>query len=84
MPAFVDTGLNVVHVDDVADGHVLAWQKGKIGERYILGDESLPIASILREISELVGRKPPRISIPHGVVMPIAYIAEALTRLSGG
>jgi dihydroflavonol-4-reductase len=84
MPAFVDTGLNVVHVDDVADGHVLTWQKGKIGERYILGDESLPIASILREISELVGRKPPRISIPHGVVMPIAYIAEALTRLSGG
>jgi dihydroflavonol-4-reductase len=70
MPAFVDTGLNVVHVDDVADGHVLAWQKGKIGERYILGDESLPLASILREISELV--------------MPIAYIAEALTRLSGG
>ena len=84
MPAFVDTGLNVVHVDDVAEGHVLAWQKGKIGERYILGGENLLLASILREISELVGRKPPRISIPHGVVMPIAYIAEALTRLSGG
>jgi dihydroflavonol-4-reductase len=84
MPAFVDTGLNVVHVDDVAEGHVLAWQKGKIGERYILGGENLPLASILREISELVGRKPPWISIPHGVVMPIAYIAEALTRLSGG
>jgi dihydroflavonol-4-reductase len=84
MPAFVDTGLNVVHVDDVAEGHVLAWQKGKIGERYILGGENLTLASILREISEIVGRKPPRISIPHGVVMPIAYIAEALTRLSGG
>ena len=84
MPAFVDTGLNVVHVGDVAEGHVLAWQKGKIGERYILGGENLLLASILREISELVGRKPPRISIPHGVVMPIAYIAEALTRLSGG
>jgi len=84
MPAFVDTGLNVVHVDDVAEGHVLAWQKGKIGERYILGGENLPLASILREISELVGRKPPRISIPHCVVMPIAYIAETLTRLSGG
>jgi dihydroflavonol-4-reductase len=84
MPAFVDTGLNVVHVDDVAEGHVLAWQKGKIGERYILGGENLLLASILREISELVGRKPPRISIPHGVVMPIAYIAEALTKLSGG
>ncbi|NKB20689.1 MAG: NAD-dependent epimerase/dehydratase family protein [Alphaproteobacteria bacterium] len=84
MPAFVDTGLNVVHVDDVAEGHVLAWQKGTIGERYILGGENLPLATILREISELVGRKPPRISIPHGVIMPIAYIAEALTRLSGG
>ncbi len=84
MPAFVDTGLNVVHVDDVAEGHLLAWRKGKIGERYILGGENLPLAEILREISELVGRKPPRISIPHNVVMPIAYIAEALTRLSGG
>ncbi|MGB0575637.1 MAG: hopanoid-associated sugar epimerase [Alphaproteobacteria bacterium] len=84
MPAFVDTGLNVVHVDDVAEGHVLAWQKGKIGERYILGGENLPLGEILSEISELVGRKPPRIGIPHGVVMPIAYISEALTRLSGG
>ncbi len=84
MPAFVDTGLNVVHVDDVADGHILAWQKGKIGERYILGGENLSLATIIGQISELVGRKPPSISIPHGVVMPIAYIAETLTRIVGG
>ena len=84
MPAYDDTGLNVVHVDDVAEGHLLAWRKGKLGERYILGGENLPLGEILRQISELVGRKPPRISIPHGLVMPIAYIAEALTRLSGG
>lgn len=84
MPAFVDTGLNVVHVDDVATGHLLAWRKGVIGERYVLGGEDLPLAEILNEIAQICGRKPPTIRIPHGAIMPIAYLAELWTRITGG
>lgn len=84
MPAFVDTGLNIVHVDDVAAGHVLAFHKGKIGERYVLGGHDMTLAEILAEIAALCGRKPPRVSIPHGLIMPIAWIAEAWTRLTRG
>ena len=84
MPAFVDTGLNIVHVDDVAKGHLLAWRKGKIGERYVLGGENLPLAQILGAIAEICGRKPPSVRIPHGAIMPVAIAAEAWTRLTGG
>ncbi len=84
MPAFVDTGLNVVHVDDVAAGHLLAWRKGEIGERYVLGGENMSLADILAAISILCGRKPPTIRIPHGLILPIAYMAEAWTRITGG
>lgn len=82
-PAYVDTGLNIVHVDDVAAGHVLAFHRGRIGERYILGGENLPLREILLQITQLAGRAPPRLKLPHGVVLPIAYVAEALARLSG-
>ncbi len=82
-PAYVDTGLNVVHVDDVAAGHVLAFHRGRIGERYILGGENLPLRDILVEITRLAGRSPPRLKLPHGVVLPIAYIAEGIARLTG-
>src|SRR5215469_14666035 len=61
MPAYVDTGLNLVHVDDVADGHLLAEARGAIGERYILGGEDLELGEILRRIARIVGRKPPRL-----------------------
>jgi dihydroflavonol-4-reductase len=84
MPAFVDTGLNVVHVDDVAEGHLLAWKKGAIGERYIIGGENLTLAAILAEIATICGRKPPTIRIPRLAIMPIAVIAEGWTRLTGG
>jgi dihydroflavonol-4-reductase len=84
MPAFVDTGLNVVHVDDVASGHLLAWRKGVIGERYVLGGENMPLSEILASIARICDRKPPTIRIPHGVILPIAYVAEAWTRLTGG
>ncbi len=83
MPAFVDTGLNVVHVDDVAAGHLLAEERGKIGERYILGGENLTLAEILRRIALLTGRKPPTLSIPIPAIWPIALGAEAWARLSG-
>ena len=84
MPAFVDTGLNVVHVDDVAAGHLLAWRKGITGERYVLGGDNMTLAEILREIAQICGRKPPTIRIPHGAIMPIAHLAELWTRLTGG
>jgi dihydroflavonol-4-reductase len=84
MPAFVDTGLNVVHVDDVAAGHLLAWRKGVIGERYVLGGEDMSLAEILGEIARICGRKPPTIKIPHGMIMPIAHFAELWTRMTGG
>jgi dihydroflavonol-4-reductase len=82
-PAYVDTGLNIVHVDDVAAGHVLAFHRGRIGERYILGGENLPLRDILVEITRLAGRSPPRLKLPHGVVLPIAYVAEGIARLTG-
>ena len=84
MPAYVDTGLNVVHVDDVAEGHVLAFEKGEVGERYILGGENLPLKEILSTIAGITGGKAPRWRIPHGLVLPVAYGAEAWTRLTGG
>ena len=84
MPAFVDTGLNVVHVDDVAAGHLLAFEKGRVGERYILGGENLSLREILAGITEIAGRAAPKIRIPHGAILPIAYLAEAWTRMTGG
>jgi dihydroflavonol-4-reductase len=82
-PAYIDTGLNIVHVDDVAAGHLLAYQHGRIGERYILGGEDLSLREILTEIAQLVGRRPPRIRLPRAAVLPIAYAAEFFASLSG-
>ncbi|MEM7255206.1 MAG: hopanoid-associated sugar epimerase [Pseudomonadota bacterium] len=82
MPAFVDTGLNVVHVDDVARGHWLAHEHGRIGQRYILGGYDLSLKDILHVVANHVGRSPPRVKLPHALVMPIAYGAEAWARLT--
>ena len=83
MPAFVDTGLNLVHVDDVAAGHLLAFEHGQIGERYILGGHDMSLGAILAEIAALVGRKPPKVKLPHGLILPFAYAAEGVARLTG-
>ena len=83
MPAYVDTGLNLVHVDDVAQGHLLALDKGKIGERYILGGQDATLAEMLSVIAELSNRRAPRINLPRGPIYPIAYAAEAWARMSG-
>ena len=83
MPAYVDTGLNIVHVDDVAAGHLLAFHRGRVGERYILGGEDLTLREILGEIAQLVGRAPPRIRLPHAAVLPAAYVSEALAAVTG-
>jgi len=84
MPAYVDTGLNIVHVDDVAAGHLLALQRGRSGECYILGGENMTLQAILADIAQLVGRKPPRLRLPAGALLPVALVAEAVARLSGG
>jgi dihydroflavonol-4-reductase len=83
MPAYVDTGLNLVHVDDVAAGHIAAWQKGRIGERYILGGQDVLLGDMLREIARQVGRPPPKMRLPRGLIFPIAYAAEAAAHFSG-
>ncbi|MDB5741029.1 MAG: hopanoid-associated sugar epimerase [Alphaproteobacteria bacterium] len=83
MPAFLDTGLNLVHVDDVANGHLLALDKGKIGENYILGGEDVPLQTMLSDIAFLSGRKAPTIKLPRTPLFPLAYAAEAWARLSG-
>jgi hopanoid-associated sugar epimerase len=83
IPAFVDTGLNIVHVDDVARGHVLALEKGTPGRRYILGGEDVMLEALLREVAHRVGRKPPTISLPTAPLMPLAAISEMWGRLTG-
>ncbi|RFB76426.1 hopanoid-associated sugar epimerase [Methylovirgula sp. 4M-Z18] len=83
MPAFVDTGLNLVHVDDVAAGHLAAFRQGRIGERYILGGENISLAQMLADIASLVGRRAPRLSLSPGMVMPVAFAAEAIARITG-
>jgi dihydroflavonol-4-reductase len=83
MPAYVDTGLNIVHVDDVAAGHLLAYERGKPGERYILGGQDMSLREILEVIARLEGRTPPRVRLPYGLVLPIAYVAEGFAKLTG-
>jgi dihydroflavonol-4-reductase len=84
MPAYVDTGLNIVHVDDVARGHLLAFESGLIGERYILGGHNMTLKEILGELAALTGRSAPRIRLPHNLILPVAYVAEAFARISRG
>jgi len=83
MPAFLDTGLNLAHVEDVAQGHFLALEKGRIGENYILGGADVPLQTMLADIGAMVGRKAPRVKLPRGPLFPLAYAAEAVARITG-
>jgi dihydroflavonol-4-reductase len=83
MPGFVDTGLNLVHVDDAAAGHIAALHRGRIGERYILGGENVHLRTMLADIAKIVGRPPPRLRLPVAAVYPFALGAEAWARWSG-
>jgi dihydroflavonol-4-reductase len=83
MPGFVDTGLNLVHVDDVAAGHLAALRHGSVGERYILGGENVIFADMLADIARMVGRRRPMLRIPRAIIFPVAYGAELLARLGG-
>jgi len=84
IPAYVDTGLNLVHVDDVALGHLLAFERGTIGKRYILGGQNMTLKEILSRAAALADQPPPKVRLPHGLVLPIAYLAEAWSRVTGG
>jgi dihydroflavonol-4-reductase len=75
MPGYVDTGLNFVDVEDVAAGHWLASQKGKVGERYILGNRNMTLKEFLDAVARIAGRPAPRFKIPY----PIAYLAGAVS-----
>jgi dihydroflavonol-4-reductase len=83
MPAFVDTGLNLVHVDDVAQGHLLALDKGRIGENYILGGTDVALETMLGDIAFLSGRRAPSVKLPRAPLFPLAWAAEAFARLTG-
>jgi dihydroflavonol-4-reductase len=83
MPGFVDTGLNLAHVDDVAAGHLAALRKGVIGERYILGGENVSLQTMLADIAHMTGRRPPWLRLPVAAVWPIAVGAELWSQMSG-
>ncbi len=83
MPAYVDTGLNVVAVEDVAAGHLLAAEKGRIGERYILGARNMTLKQILDALSAITGRPAPRLRLPHAVALAAGYADEFIARLRG-
>ncbi|WP_068021305.1 hopanoid-associated sugar epimerase [Rhodoplanes sp. Z2-YC6860] len=83
MPAFVETGLNFAHVEDVAVGHLAALHRGAIGERYILGGENVTLRQVLTDIAWIVGGRPPLMKLPRAVIYPIAYGAEFAARFTG-
>jgi dihydroflavonol-4-reductase len=82
MPAYLDTGLNVVHVEDVAEGHLQAFDRGKIGERYILGADNMTLRELLEVLAAHLGRRAPRLRLPRAPLVPVAVAAEAIGRLA--
>ena len=83
MPAYIDTGINVVHVDDVAEGHMLALERGRIGECYILGGENLTLAALLGLVAAASGRRPPRMRLSRELLWPLALACEGLAHVTG-
>jgi dihydroflavonol-4-reductase len=83
MPAYVDTGLNFVPVEDAAAGHLLAADRGRVGERYILGGENLTLKQALEILSQVSGRPAPRVRVPHLLALGAAYADAAFSRLVG-
>jgi len=84
MPGFVDTGLNLAHVDDIAAGHLAALERGRIGEQYILGGEDVLLRQMLAEIAQQIGRRPPWLKLPLALMFPLAWGSETVARLTGG
>jgi dihydroflavonol-4-reductase len=82
-PAYIDTGLNLAHVDDVAEGHIAALERGKIGERYILGGQNVELSRLFADIAGMVGRKPPTVKLPRAPLYPLAMMFEAVAQVTG-
>jgi len=83
LPAYIDTGLNLVDVHDVAVGHFLACEKGRVGERYILGAENLTLSEILQRLAALTGRKAPAARLPYAVAYAAGVVTTALSHFTG-
>jgi len=83
MPAYLDTGLNLIHVKDVARGHILALEKGRVGERYILGNTNMSFKAVLDTLAEITGRSSPRIRVPYLVALGFAYVDELSATILG-
>ena len=83
MPAFLDTGLNLAHVDDVAEGHLLALDRGQIGQSYVLGGEDVSLRDMLTGIDEITGRRSSRFQMPRAPLYPLAHLAEAVASVTG-
>ena len=83
MPAYIETGMNIVDVDDVATGHLLAMEKGRIGERYILGSANLMLREVLEILSRLTGVKAPTIKLPRVAILPLAYLNQWMANITG-
>ena len=83
MPAYIETGMNLIDVDDVAQGHVLAMQKGRAGERYILGNKNLLLNEVFQILSRLTGVKAPTIKLPRAAVLPMAYANQWISNITG-
>jgi dihydroflavonol-4-reductase len=83
MPAFLETGLNLVHVDDVAAGHLAAMDKGRLGETYILGGQDVGLGKMLADIAGMVGRKAPTLALPRAPLYPLALATEAMAYVTG-
>ena len=83
MPAFIDTGLNIVDVRDTAEGHWLACQHGRVGERYILGSENLTLAEILGKLAKITGRKAPKVQLPYAVAYCAGLCSTAWAEITG-
>jgi dihydroflavonol-4-reductase len=83
MPGYVETGLNFVGVEDAAAGHLLAAEKGRLGERYLIGAENLTLKQLLDILARITGRPAPRLRIPHSVALAVAYADTLISRLRG-
>ena len=83
MPAYVDTGLNVAAVEDVAAGHLLASERGRIGERYILGARNMTLKQILDALAVITGRPAPHVRLPHALALAAGYADELFSRITG-
>lgn len=82
MPAYLDTGLNFVDVEDVAAGHLLAAQYGRVGQRYILGNKNISLGNFFEYLANVTGQKPPKVRLPYLPVLLAAYVDEALSRIT--